>query len=106
MLGEHGYVGLLLFVGLGVVGWMNSRRIIRYARNKPEYVWAADLARAVQVSLIGFAAGGMFVNIAYWELQYCEVIALMLAWAIISKPLPIESLSATPAVASRVAVRA
>jgi len=86
MLGDHGYVGLGLFLSLGVVGWFNARRLIRAARKNPEHAWAGDLARAVQVSLVGFAVGGAFVNIAYWELQYDELIALMLAWEIVRAP--------------------
>jgi putative inorganic carbon (HCO3(-)) transporter len=86
MLGEHGYVGLLLLVSLGVCGWVNTRRIIRFARDKPEWGWAADLARAVQVSLLGFAVGGAFVNIAYWELQYYELLAVMIVWNLMRAP--------------------
>jgi putative inorganic carbon (hco3(-)) transporter len=86
MLGEHGYVGLMLFLGLGVNGWINARRIIRFARDKPEYAWAADLARAIQVSLIGFAVGGLFVNIGYWELQYYELVLLMIVWNLVRPP--------------------
>jgi hypothetical protein len=35
------------------------------------------LAKAIQVSLVGFAVGGAFVNIAYWELVYYEIVVLM-----------------------------
>jgi probable O-glycosylation ligase (exosortase A-associated) len=83
MLGEHGYVGLLLFLSLGINGWLTSRQIIRFAGGKPELAWASDLARAVQVSLIGFAVGGAFVNIGYWELQYYEIAILMVVWNLI-----------------------
>src|SRR5262249_32700484 len=86
ILGEHGYLGLLLFLSMGVVGWINTRKIFRFARDKPDCTWAADLARAIQVSLIGFAVGGAFVNIAYWELEYCELITLMVAWNVIRSP--------------------
>lgn len=79
MLGEHGYVGLILFLSIGINAWLVSRRLIRFARGRPEVAWASDLARAMQVSLIGFAAGGAFVNISYWDLQYYEVVVLMLA---------------------------
>jgi putative inorganic carbon (HCO3(-)) transporter len=89
MLGEHGYVGLLLFLGLGLNGWVISRRLIRFARGKPEFAWSSDLARAIQVSLIGFAAGGAFVNISYWELQYYELVILMVMWQFVRE----ESLS-------------
>lgn len=97
ILGEHGYVGLMLFLGLGFVGWNNARRLVRAARDKPEFAWTADLARAIQVSLVGFAVGGTFVNIAYWELQYYELVALMIAWNLVQ-----ESTAANVALQRRV----
>jgi probable O-glycosylation ligase (exosortase A-associated) len=86
ILGEHGWVGLALFLSLGINAWVNSRRIIRFARAKPELSWAADLSRAIQVSLIGFAVGGAFVNIAYWEIQYYELVILMIIWNLVRNP--------------------
>jgi len=107
MLGEHGYVGLLLLVSLGVCGWVNTRRIIRFARDKPEWGWAADLARAVQVSLLGFAVGGAFVNIAYWELQYYELLAVMIVWNLMRAPVSETSAVTRPAeVVKKAEVRA
>ena len=88
MLGEHGYVGLFLFLGLFVVGWLNARRIIAFVQDKPDMAWAGDVARAMQVSLVGFAVGGAFVNIGYWELQYFELVALMVVWNAIRAPAP------------------
>ena len=77
MLGEHGYVGLVLFLGLGIASWMMARRILRASRDRPDYSWAGGLARVMQVSFIGFAVGGAFVNIAYWEVVYFEIVVLM-----------------------------
>lgn len=77
MLGEHGYVGLLIFLSLGILSWIKARRIIAASKQNPEFAWAGQLARAIQISLIGFAVGGAFVNIAYWELQYYEMIVLV-----------------------------
>jgi probable O-glycosylation ligase (exosortase A-associated) len=79
MLGEHGYVGLGLFLALGIACWRASGRLVHASRDRPDLVWADNLARATQVSLVGFAVGGTFVNIAYWELPYYEIIILMAA---------------------------
>lgn len=78
MLGEHGYVGLALFLAIGFNAWLTARRVIRISRNSPHYPWAGEFAKAIQISLIGYAVGGLFVNIGYWELFYYEVIALMI----------------------------
>lgn len=83
MLGEHGYVGLGLFLALGIVAWFYARRTIAASCGRPEYAWAGDMARAIQVSLIGFAIGGLFVNISYWELQYYEIVVLMVVYRLV-----------------------
>jgi hypothetical protein len=65
---------------------MTSRRIIRIALEHPEYAREADLARAVQVSLVGFAVAGAFVNIAYWDFLYYEIVILMGTYRRIAVP--------------------
>jgi probable O-glycosylation ligase (exosortase A-associated) len=77
MLGEHGYVGLILFLSLGIACWMKARWIIRLSRDSPGYAREADLARAIQVSLVGFSVAGAFVNIGYWDFLYYEIVILM-----------------------------
>jgi probable O-glycosylation ligase (exosortase A-associated) len=101
ILGEHGWVGLALFLSLGINAWVNSRRLIRFARAKPELSWAADLARAIQVSLVGFAVGGAFVNIAYWEIQYYEIVILMLVWNLVRNPTLDAGMPTVPAAAGQ-----
>jgi probable O-glycosylation ligase (exosortase A-associated) len=77
VLGEHGYVGLALFLFLAIASWMTARRTVKAARNDPEYAREAALAQSIQVSLIGFASAGAFVNIAYWDIAYYEIVILM-----------------------------
>jgi len=86
ILGEHGYVGLALFLTILIVAWRLGSQIISMAKNKPEYAWATSLARAIQVSLIGYSAGGAFVNIGYWELMYYQIIALMVVRNLLLPP--------------------
>jgi probable O-glycosylation ligase (exosortase A-associated) len=86
ILGEHGYVGLLLFLSIGMAAWTCARRIIKLSGSNPDLAWAANLARAVQISLIGYAVGGAFINIAYWELPYYEIVGLMAVELLIRKP--------------------
>ena len=71
MLGEHGFVGLCLYLLLGVVTWFTAARIARQMRDDPEYgSWMPLLMRMVQVSLIGFATGGAFLSLAYLDLPF------------------------------------
>lgn len=86
MLGEHGYVGLLIFLSIGVASWFTARRTIALSKGREDLKWAEHLARAIQVSLVGFAVGGAFVNIGYWDLIYYEVVILVAACRLAAAP--------------------
>ena len=94
MLGEHGYVGLLIFLAIGVSAWITARRTIVLAARSPESEWAGQLARAIQASLAGFAVGGAFVNIAYWEPPYYEILILLVAFRLVAGEEPVRVLEA------------
>ena len=83
VLGEHGYVGLLLFLALGISAYRTASRVIRRAREHPELGWAADLAAMLQVSLVGFAVGGAFQGLTYFDLYYHLVGLLVLLRVIV-----------------------
>jgi probable O-glycosylation ligase (exosortase A-associated) len=78
VLGEHGFVGLALFLAFLVLGWRTGSRIIRHCKDKPELKWASDLAAMCQVSLCGYAVGGAFLSLAYFDLLYNIVIIVVL----------------------------
>ncbi|TXL65950.1 putative O-glycosylation ligase, exosortase A system-associated [Zeimonas arvi] len=69
-LGEHGWPGLVMFIWIWAVVWLNCRRAIRRAEQNNEGRSKALLARMIQVSLIGYAVGGAFVNIGNWDFIY------------------------------------
>lgn len=75
-LGEHGYVGLLLFLMLGIAAWISAGRVVRKTKKVPELMWATLLARMVQVSLLGYAIGGAFLSVLYFDVLY-YIIALV-----------------------------
>lgn len=83
ILGEHGWIGLVLFMGIAISGWRTGNRIIRLRRLHPEIAtelqWAVDLSRMIQVSLIGFGAGGAFLSLAYFDLPYNLIAAVAVA---------------------------
>lgn len=71
MLGEHGFVGLGLFLLLGVLTWRMASRLASITAGDSEFgAWMPMLMRMVQVSLIGYAAGGAFLSLAYLDLPY------------------------------------
>lgn len=94
VLGEHGYVGLFLFLTLLILAWRAGSQTIQLSRNRPELKWASDLAAMTQVSLIGYAVGGAFLGLAYFDFFYELVILLVLSRAHVDSALaPTEELA-------------
>jgi len=79
IMGEQGFIGFGLFMLLGIFAWLRASHVIRQCKNDIDKKWAADLAAMVQVSLIGYAAGGAFLGLGYFDLPYHLMIILILA---------------------------
>lgn len=75
VLGEHGFIGLFLFLLIGVATWWTCSTLIRAARKDAELRWAGDLGGMIQVSMIGYATGGAFLSLAYFDLPYNLAVA-------------------------------
>lgn len=69
-LAEHGFIGLFLYIILGVTTWKYASKLAKQHKEGPENDWVPLLMRMIQVSLIGFAVGGMFVNLVNFDLPY------------------------------------
>lgn len=78
VLGEHGYVGLLLFLTMLFTGYYAAGTAAKMFRPYQETAWIAELSTAIQLSLIGFAVGGLTVNIATFDVFYHLLIVIVL----------------------------
>jgi probable O-glycosylation ligase (exosortase A-associated) len=78
VLGEHGFVGLALFIALLIVTYRCGSYVRLHTRDRSELLWAFDLASALQASLIGFCVGGAFLGLPYFDLYYSLVALLVL----------------------------
>ena len=76
-LGEQGWPGLMLFVSMGALCFVYAARLRSEARSHAEAMWVHDLAGAIQVSMIGYAVGGAFLSLAYWDLPYNFMVMLI-----------------------------
>lgn len=85
MLGEHGYVGLCLFLLLAVLALRETQRIRRLSRDNPELRWAFDLATALQCSAVAYGVGGAFLGLAYLDLPY-QLVALIVLTGRVALP--------------------
>jgi probable O-glycosylation ligase (exosortase A-associated) len=83
VLGEHGFVGLFLFLLIWILTWSHAKKIVRAVGRDPELSWARELALMVQVSLVGYAVGGAFLSLAYFDLPYDLMICIVVTSAII-----------------------
>ncbi len=70
ILGNHGFIGLFLFLALWITTMQSAGWLRKNARGDQRTEWTADLGAMVQVSLIGFAVGGAFLSIAYYDFPY------------------------------------
>jgi probable O-glycosylation ligase (exosortase A-associated) len=70
VLGEQGFLGLVLFVALLFLSWRNCSRVRKRTRDMPDVRWAFDMASMLQVSLVAFMAAGAFLPMTYFDLSY------------------------------------
>ncbi|MDB5757485.1 MAG: putative O-glycosylation ligase, exosortase system-associated [Burkholderia sp.] len=93
VLGEHGYIGLVLFVSIIGTAWLTAARIIKSTRKRPDLKWASDFAAMSQVSLIGYMVGGAFLSLAYYDYFWYVVAALVITQRIVVRKLkPVAAL--------------
>lgn len=91
ILGEHGFVGLALFLTILFFTWRTCQQTLSLTRNKPELKWAYDLSAMSQVSLIGYMTGGAFLGVAYFDLYY-----MLVAFAIITNHIVKQAVHTKP----------
>lgn len=85
MLGEHGFVGLGLYLALWLTAWLKAGRLARQAELIPSLsAWLPMLMRMTQVGLIGFAVGGAFLSLAYLDLPFYFMGYVILAQVLVS----------------------
>lgn len=76
ILGNHGFIGLFLFLLLWITTYRDAGWLMKNARSEPHTLWAAQLGAMAQVSLVGYAVGGAFLSLGYYDLPY-NIMALV-----------------------------
>jgi probable O-glycosylation ligase (exosortase A-associated) len=94
VLGEHGWVGLLLYLAIGWLTWRTGSWVVRNVEHRPDLAWASELTRMVQVSLLGFMVGGAFLSLAYFDVPYYLMSAMVAVKLLVEKEIAAQS---TPA---------
>lgn len=70
IMGHHGFIGFALFVGIWASTWLNAQGLRNYAKAHPEHRWVGDLGAMSQVCIAGYAVGGAFLQLAYYDFPY------------------------------------
>jgi probable O-glycosylation ligase (exosortase A-associated) len=70
ILGEHGFFALALWLSLLFGTMIALERLRLQVILYDSVAWIKEYARAFQISLLGYAVGGCFLNVAYWDIFY------------------------------------
>ena len=85
VLADHGWIGLLLWLGILVAAWRSNSWIIRNSKNHSKLGWAVDLARMLQVSMVSYGSAGAFLSLAYFDLPWHIIAIIILVKEIVKK---------------------
>ena len=96
VLGEQGFVGFGIFMALCVATLLTAQSVIRAARKRADLAWAGNLAAMLQVSFFGFAAGGAFLGLAYFDLPYHLMSIVVILRVLVMKPASETAAAASP----------
>jgi probable O-glycosylation ligase (exosortase A-associated) len=94
VLGEHGFIGLALYLLILLLALRNAGIVLRQTRGKPGLLWAFDLANMTRVALIGFYVGGAALSMAYFD-GFLLLIALLSTLRELTAPEPVPAFVAT-----------
>jgi probable O-glycosylation ligase (exosortase A-associated) len=82
-LGEHGFPGFFVWLGLTIAGIYYAQRLMRITKNRPDLAWGGDLGRMVQVSIVAYLAGGAFLSLSYWDFYWMILIVTAAAHTLV-----------------------
>ena len=85
VLGEHGYIGLAIYLVILLLALRNAGVVLRQTRDRPNLRWAYDLADMSRIALISFYVGGAALSMAYAD-EYLLIIALLSVLRQLTRP--------------------
>ncbi len=81
MMGHHGFVGFLLFLAVWVSTWRVAAKLRRAASGRDDIRWIGDLGAMSQVCLVGYAVGGAFLQLGYYDFPYYVMAVTCMSYA-------------------------
>ena len=86
ILGEHGYIGLFLYLSFWLMTYRLGEKITKLTARNDDLQWAHMLGSIGKVSLIGFAVGGAFLSLAYWDMPFYIMVILLCTERLVANP--------------------
>jgi probable O-glycosylation ligase (exosortase A-associated) len=83
VLGEHGFIGLTIYLSLVFWSFVRCSQIIRAARRLPDKKWVAEIGVGIQASLIAFCVAGAALSLAYYDLFVIDICLLLPLWEMV-----------------------
>lgn len=93
VLGDHGFVGLGLFLLILAVAYFSNNKTRKLAK-KANCMWMFHLCNALNLALVGYGITGANVSLAYFDLLYA-VLALVAASVLLRGTLKSATLKST-----------
>ncbi|MDD5271588.1 MAG: putative O-glycosylation ligase, exosortase A system-associated [Methylovulum sp.] len=87
VLGEHGWIGLGLFLVIFSMAWRYCSQIVTLCKNNEDKKWASDLAKMIKLSLLAYLSGGAFLSLSYLDLSWHLVALVILLKEIATRPI-------------------
>lgn len=90
VMGGLGFIGLGMLLTFWLLVWRQCAWLRKHCRS-PATLWAGQLGSMVQVSLVGYALGGAFLNLAFWDGVYYLYAAIGISLYAVRKQLAQEA---------------
>lgn len=94
VLGQHGFVALVLFIALLGGTLLSLQRTKSRAAARSDTQWIANYGSGIQVGLVGYMVSGAFLSSAYFDLAYVFIaLSAVLARELTSAETPTTSVA-------------
>ena len=87
VLGSHGFVGMIIFLALGLTTMRACTWIQKNTKDRPELINQHRFASMLKLSLVSFGVGGLFLNLSTFDLMYLLLATVALCRGIVTEKL-------------------
>jgi len=84
VLGEHGFIGLGLFLALLVSSILSVKKMKKNLKHLPSFQWLCNYCDMIELSLLAYMVSGAFLGRAYFDLYY-HMISIVVILKVLAK---------------------